>query len=194
MTIFNINDPKFTDYAIKEVPIDVLVTEAKHFNQAYGKEKVKYLNELFLINHPNLKSFKGVYIFVINSENDVVLTDDFFDDTYVYKKINECKYNYIGTIASSFRSNPKRKPGDGEVTLENKMVFYCGRSDDIFSRTREHLISNNYSGTMSLKLGFEKRKWILDYLKCYVILIDENKRADIEKYIRDKYNSYFGDY
>lgn len=194
MKSFDILDQQFKDI-IKEISIDVLVRDAKDFKKSYKKRKVDYLNDIFSTSYKTMNSFKGVYVFVVDKTDNILINDDFFKDTYIYRKIDEDKqkYEYIRTISSTFKFNPKRKPGDGEVILEHEKVLYCGRSDDIFSRIKEHLTSKTYSGTMSMKLGFESRKNIREYLKCYILLLDEIERRKIEKYIHKTYDSYFGE-
>jgi hypothetical protein len=194
MIRFDINDEKFKNIDKKEVSIDAILTDAKDFVKKFGMEKLKYFNKLFSKKYTNMKSFKGVYIFVVNKKNKLVLDDDFFKDTYIYRKMADDKCQYIRTISSSYRLNKFRQPGDAAVTLDHERVFYCGRSDTIIYRTNEHLSSDNYSGTMSLKLGFESRKWVREFLKCYFLLIDDVSRADVEKDIKNIYGAYFGDY
>jgi hypothetical protein len=193
MKSFDVNDVKFKNNPFIEVPIDILMSSDKVFKDKYAKPKVEYLNEIFSRKYSALSSFKGVYVFVVNKENNLILEDNFFKETYIYREVKQDEYECVGSISSKLKCNPDRRPGDAEVTLEDKKVFYCGRSDDLFSRTKEHLTNDTYSGTMSLKLGFGSRKWVRKHLKCFIVLLNISKRKQLEKYIHNTYGTYFGE-
>lgn len=195
MDKFDPNDAKFSS-SIKEIQIETVIADVENSVERYKQSKVEYLNNIFSTSYNYLKCFKGVYVFVVDKDDgNLFLDENFFKETYLYKKNIDNQFEYVRTVSSSFKSDPPRKPGDGVVELVHGNVFYCGRSDNIFSRTKEHLSSNTYTGNMSLKLGFDSRKWVREYLKCYIILIDdEDNRAEIEDYIQNSYGSYFGNY
>lgn len=191
MEKFDPKDIKLSS-SIKEIQIETVIADVEYFVDNFKQSKVEYLNDIFSTEYKNLKCFKGVYVFVVDKEDgNLILDDNFFKETYLYKKNSDDQCEFVRTVSSSFKSDPPRKPGDGVVELVHGNVFYCGRSDDIFSRTKEHLSSNTYTGNMSLKLGFDSRKWVREYLKCYIILLDDDKRAEIEDYIHNTYGSYF---
>jgi len=193
MKNFNENDENFSFY-IKEISIKAIITEAKDFKKSFKKAKLAYFNSLFTMKNSKLKDFKGVYVFVVKDKKGIVIKDDFFKETDIYIKINENEYKYVKSISSLLQSSKGLSTSHEEVKLCYGNVFYCGISGDIFSRTREHLTNKSYSGNMSLKLGFPSRNYVVNKLKCYIIISDDDSRPTIEKYIHSEYGSYFGDY
>ena len=150
--------------------------------------KLDYMNEIFEVENEKLEDFKGVYVFVLNKEFN--LKDDFFKEVYLYKKTdenNKVTFEKVYCIASDY--NDDKIPNK----LKKNKVFYCGQSQEIFSRIYEHLTNGNYSGDKSLKLGFKSRASIKNKLTCYIHLEnDETKRSQIEQAIHNQYGYYFG--
>ncbi|MBR2302311.1 MAG: hypothetical protein IKA42_00740, partial [Clostridia bacterium] len=74
-------------------------------------------------------------------------------------------------------------------------VFYVGSAGQICSRLKEHWNNNKINNCVSLKLGFNSRKYVKKYLKVYVILSTENNNMNykqVEKDIRNEYGAAFG--
>lgn len=181
----------YTRIKFTEIDIKSLKLPSKNFN-IDNKNKLDYMKTIFGLENDNkydeLSAFKGVYVFVLNK--DLNLTDDFFDDVYLYKKTdenNKVTFEKVYCIASDYKGDERPK------NLKMNKVFYCGTSGNIFSRIYEHLTNSSYSGNKSLKLGFDSRKSIRDNLTCYVHLEnDETKRSQIEQAIHNQYGYYFG--
>lgn len=182
------NNQKSEQIQFKQIEITYL--EKKHKDFVKEKTtKLEYMNKILNTKKKKLKQFKGVYVFVLTK--DFELTDDFFDDVYLYKKdkkAGEGNFEKVYCIASDYNRDKTSNK------LVNNKVFYCGQSKEIFSRIYEHLTNSNYSGDKSLKLGFNSRAEIKKNLTCYIHLNNnKTKRSQIEKAIHDEYGYYFGD-
>ena len=66
------------------------------------------------------------------------------------------------------------------------------KQKDLIDRVRTHLTNDKVNGNKSLKLGFETRKAIVEYLDCYLCFISPKNASIVERYIHNNYKTYFG--
>ena len=137
-------------------------------------------------NGVNQKNEAGVYIFVLNNDYDDFQLSDFQSEvTGIFFK-GGCPYTK--TFGTPQFNNEK---------LRKDCIFYVGTAGNILSRIKEHWKSSEINGCVSLKLGFETRSKIKDFLDLYLILdsviSSQNSRQSVEKDIRKNYGSVFGE-
>lgn len=124
----------------------------------------------------------GVYVFVLNKDiNNFDI--DFFNRevTGIFLK-KGCPYMKICNV-----------PQYNNKQLCVDHVFYVGKAGQVESRIKEHWLCDKLTSCTSLKLGFDSRKWIKEFLKLYLIQTSDDKEAkELEKAIREKYGSVFG--
>ena len=123
----------------------------------------------------------GVYIFVLNKDYDNFKLIDFN---------SEVTGKFIkGDITIGV-------PPFNNEKLQKDCIFYVGTAGNILSRVKEHWKSSEINGCVSLKLGFDCRSIVKDYLDIYLIFEKDISspitRQNLEKSIRNKFGSAFG--
>lgn len=135
------------------------------------------------VNKNAIDNKAGVYIFVLEKELP------FFNKNLFNREVTGIFFdNFCPVIKTMgvppFKSKPKKD-----------CVFYVGSAGQICSRLKEHWNNNKINNCVSLKLGFNSRKYVKKYLKVYVILSTENNNMNykqVEKDIRNEYGAAFG--
>jgi hypothetical protein len=135
-------------------------------------------------NGQNIKNKAGVYIFVVN-RNVPNFNDSFFNkDVTGYFWRQRTLFSIVVGVPH-FKEYPQKD-----------CIFYVGSAGQITSRLKEHWNNAKINGCTSLKLGFDSRKWIKNFLRVFVIpeSINENlKHKELEKDIRSQYGTAYGD-
>ena len=130
-----------------------------------------------------VKNESGVYIFVMD-KNISNFNKSFFDRDVTGYFWNKQTVFPLSVGVPHFNESPQKD-----------CIFYVGSAGQMTSRLKEHWNNSKINGCTSLKLGFDSRKWIKNFLRVFVIPGSINKNLNhktLEKDIRTQYGSAYG--
>lgn len=140
-----------------------------------------------------VKNGAGVYLFVISNDVKRFNCKSFNKEvTGIFRVSGKFEKHTVGVPPFNFEKTKR-------INLGKDYLFYVGnKKKDVLGRIKEHWNKDKITNTVSLKLGFKSRKFIKKSLDVYVILESDNDSinsfdgGNIEKKIRDRYGTYFG--
>lgn len=139
-----------------------------------------------LVPHSNKNIKKaGVYIFVLKRDCENFNLKEFSKEvTGTYYKNNGDPYLVETSVPKINYKNISK--------LESGNILYVGKKGNIYSRVREHMVSNTINGNASLKLGFKSREYIKEYINIFAIIMNNKDNSNLEQDIRKNFGTYFG--
>ena len=136
-----------------------------------------------------LQDTSGVYVFVVNKNFEL-------DYRQFTKEVTGQFITADGNIGKTMIIVPKFNgtlSKNSYIRLKKNKNFYVGSAQKVKSRVQQHITSNTVSKTASLKLGFETRQIAKKFLDVFVHYCEINEARKLEKYIRQKWQPYFGE-